>query len=286
MARKSYTPEEREQKRAEDRARVEASVRALLTSDGWRQWAETRASFHDYSFGNTMLIALQCPQATAVAGFRHWLELERHVRKGEKGIRIMAPMVVGGSKEERSNVRKGAPARNDGWETDKGPRVMFRSVSVFDVSQTEGEPLPEPPREPVTGDSHAGYLEKLTAYAASIGAPVRYAGTGSAGGYYSEKDGEIVLSDEPRPANARVRTLVHELAHAVGVPTYKEHGQASAEVIVETAAHIVCGAIGLDTAGESIPYIAGWGERGDLAAIRTYAETVDKIARELEAACA
>jgi antirestriction protein ArdC len=85
--------------------------------------------------------------------------------------------------------------------------------------------------------------------------------------------------------NAEVRVLVHELAHAHGV-TYKDYSREDAEVIVETAAVIVCGSLGLDTSGESIPYIAGWGERGDLAAIKQHAETVDKIARELEAACA
>jgi hypothetical protein len=82
------------------------------------------------------------------------------------------------------------------------------------------------------------------------------------------------------------RLLIHELAHAVGVPTYKEHGRGDAEVIVETAAVIVCGSIGLDTSGESIPYVAGWGEKNDVEAIRRYAETVDTIARTLETALA
>jgi antirestriction protein ArdC len=166
----------------------------------------------------------------------------------------------------------------------EGPRVLFRAVSVFDISQTDGEPLPELPREPLTGDSHAHYIDTLQAFARSRGIAVEYAETGSAGGYYSEREHKIVIAADACP-NAKVRTLVHELAHAVGVPTYAEHGRANAEVIVETAGTIVCGALGLDTSGEAVPYIASWAEANDVEAIRAYAETVDTIARTLESAC-
>ena len=95
----------REAKQREAREQVERSVRALLTSEGWQRWAQTRATFHRYSMGNCMLIALQRPEATQVAGFRAWQQLGRQVRKGERAIRILAPMVVGGSKDERAQVR-------------------------------------------------------------------------------------------------------------------------------------------------------------------------------------
>lgn len=271
----SFTAEQREQyrqhKHAEAREQVERAARALLTSDGWRQWAQTRATFHEYSWGNCALIAMQRPDATQVAGFKAWQQLGRQVRRGEKAIRIMAPMVV---KEHDS-------AGDETGET----FTLFRAVSVFDIAQTDGEPLPQPPREPITGDSHFAYVGALTAYARTLGISVEYRRLEHAGGYYSQRERKIVVSTDVGCANAHVRVLVHELAHAVGVPTYREHGRANAEVIVETAAVIVCGAIGLDTSGESIPYIAGWGEANDLAAIRTYAETVDTIARQLEGAC-
>jgi hypothetical protein len=130
----------RDAKRSEQRALVEAACREMLSSDGWRRFAETRATFHRYSFGNCMLIAYQMPQATQVAGFKAWQALGRQVRKGERSIRILAPM----SLKERDE---------QGNETDER-RTFFRAVPVFDVSQTDGEPLAEAPREPITGDSH------------------------------------------------------------------------------------------------------------------------------------
>jgi len=275
MSRTAYSAEQRaaykQQKRSEQREQVERAVRELLTSDGWRRWAETRATFHRYSMGNCMLIAMQAPEATQVAGFRAWQSLGRQVRKGERSIKIMAPMSV----KERDEA---------GEET--GERVtFFRSVPVFDISQTDGEPLPEAPREPITGDSHAHLLAPLGEHARSLGFTVeREPLQHGHGGYCDPRARRIVISSELGSANAEVRVLVHELAHAHGVD-YKDYSREAAEVVVETAAVIVCGALGLDTSGESIPYIAGWGEAGDLEAIRKHAETVDEIARSIEQAC-
>lgn len=264
--------EYRENKQTQAREAIERAARALLTSDGWRRWAQTRASFHNYSACNCMLIAMQCPEATQVAGFKAWQQLGRQVRKGEHAIRIMAPMLVKRRDEQ-------------GQETDD-TITLFRAVSVFDVSQTDGDPLPARPCEPVKGDSHAHYLARLERYAQSIGYRVEYRPLEHVGGFCRASERLICVSASIPSANGRVRVLVHELAHAVGVPTYKEHGRADAEVIVETAAVIVCGSIGLDTSGESIPYIAGWGERNDVQAIRSYAETVETIASTLESAVA
>jgi antirestriction protein ArdC len=274
MSQHSLSPQERtayrEAKRAEARERVERATRALLSSDGWRRWAETRATFHRYSWGNCALIAMQRPEATQVAGFKSWQQVGRQVRKGERSIRIMAPMSV----KERDET---------GDET--GERVIFfRAVPVFDVSQTEGDPLPEPPCEPITGDSHARYIDQLEAHARSLGYTVEREPLEHAGGYCDAKRQRIVVSSNVEAPNARVRVLVHELAHAHGVG-YADYGREDAEVLVETAAVIVCGALGLDTSGESIPYIASWGESNDLEAIGKHAATVDEIASAIEAAC-
>jgi antirestriction protein ArdC len=223
-----------------------------------------------------MLIAMQRPDATRVAGFKAWQQLGRQVRKGEHGIRIMAPMVV----KQRASEATDADSEPSEDET----RVLFRTVSVFDVAQTDGEPLREPPSEPITGDSHERYIEPLKALARSMGIAVyEYEPTSEAEGFYDHKGRRIVVSDRLVP-NGKVRTLVHELAHAHGV-LYSDYPRADAEVIVETAAYIVCGALGLDTSGESVPYIAGWGEANDVAAIRKHAETVDGIAASIEQAC-
>ena len=261
--------EYRDGKRSEQRALVEAACREMLSSEGWRRFAETRATFHRYSFGNCQLIAYQRPDATQVAGFRAWQALGRQVRKGERAIRILAPMSVK-DRDEQGN------------ETDEH-RTFFRAVPVFDVSQTDGDRLPEAPREPITGDSHASYVEQLEQYARSLGYTVEREALESAGGYCDAKRQRIVVSSNVDSANAHVRVLVHELAHALGVG-YADYGREVAEVIVETATVIVCGSVGLDTSGESIPYIAGWGEQ-DLDAIRRHAAKVDEIARTLETVC-
>jgi hypothetical protein len=154
---------------------------------------------------------------------------------------------------------------------------------VFDIAQTDGEPLPEPPREPITGDSHAGLLPALEPYAGRIGYEVSYEPTGSSAlGYCDSNACRIVVSPE-QPANARVRTLIHELAHAIGVG-YEGYGREVAEMIVESAATIACGSVGLDTNGESVPYIAGWSD-DTTEALREYAGKVDELAGELERAC-
>jgi antirestriction protein ArdC len=257
------------QRRQEAREQLEQAVEALARSDGWQAWIKTRATFRRYSFGNTLMIAMQRPDATRVAGYRAWQKLGRQVRKGEKGITILAPMPL----KEKDDA---------GNETGK-VRTFFRGVRVFDVSQTEGDPLPEPPREPITGDSHAALLPTLEAYAEGIGYGVAYEPTGSAAlGYCNARERCIVVAPD-QPANARVRTLIHELAHALGVG-YDEYGRDAAEVIVESAATIACASAGLDTSGEAVPYIAGWGD-GRTDTLREYATKVDELAGELERAC-
>jgi len=103
---------------------------------------------------------------------------------------------------------------------------------------------------------------------------------GPADGWCDQEKREIVINDE-LSANAQVRVLVHEIAHALGVG-YADYGRRRAEVLVDTVTFIVCGAVGLDTSGSSVPYVAGWGESGELDAIRGYAETIDEIARRIE----
>ncbi len=263
-------PERREafkaQRAQEEREAVEAAVRELANSEGWQRWVEARSRFHSYSLHNTMLIAMQRPDAERVASYKTWQSFGRQVMRGEKAIRILAPIVV--KREE------------DGEE--KRVCVGFKSVSVFDVGQTEGDALPELEREPITGDSHAEYVGRLWAFAEELGYSVESELLAEGHGGYCDPQGKRIVISSRLSVNASVRTLIHELAHALGVG-YREYGRATAEVIVETAATIVCGAIGLDTSGESIPYIAGWGD-GDPAAIRTYAEKIDELARRLEKA--
>lgn len=257
------------QRRQEARQQLERAVEALSESDGWRAWIRTRAAFHQYSLGNTMLIAMQRPEASRVAGYRTWQKLGRQVRHGERGITILAP----GSYKVKDD------AGDETGETG----LYFRAVKVFDLAQTEGEPLPEVPRSPITGDSHAEYLPRLESFAASIGYSVEYSATGTSARGYCDAVARRIVVEAGHPANARVRTLLHELAHALGVG-YDEHGRAVAEVIVESAGHVAAGSVGLDTSGEAVGYVAGWAD-GEADTLREHAAKVDEIAGALERAC-
>lgn len=210
-----------------------------------------------------------------MAGFKAFLELERCVRKGEKAIRILAPMSIKAKDAEKAEGQEG-----------DGRRVVFRAVPVFDVSQTEalpnGEPVAlAPPSEPVDGDSHEGLLKPLEEIAAELGYEVsQRVLDGPAEGWCDEQRKEIVLNSA-LAKNGQVRVLVHEIAHALGID-YAEYGRQRAEVLVDTVTYIVCSSEGLDVSGSSVPYVAGWGEAGELDAIRKYAETIDGFARVIE----
>ena len=267
---------EREERHRADRERLQRAAEELLTSEGWRRWVRVRATFHSYSAGNCMLLALQCHQRGIepehVAGFRTWLKLGRCVRKGEAALRILAPVTVRRREEQDE-------------QTDK-PRVFFKTAFVFELSQTDPLPgvAPVPlhaPHEPLTGDSHAHLLEPLRAFAESLGYSVSLqAIAGSAGGWCDTARREIVV-DAGAPVNARVRTLIHETAHALGID-YQRYSRPQAEVIVDTATYLVAASAGLAVDGETIPYVAGWGEDGALQAVSEFAETIDRVARRIE----
>jgi antirestriction protein ArdC len=279
MGHRKLTEVERAERRQADRDRLERAARALLSSEGWQRWVKVRSTngLARYSFGNQLLIAMQRPDATYVAGFRAFLDLNRCVRKGERAIRILAPMSI----RDRSTK-----AEERAHASESGRRTVFRAVSVFDVAQTDplpgAEPVPlEPPAQPVDGDSHAHLLEPLTVLAGELGYTVsRESLRGSADGWCDARSKRIV-TNSLLPANGQVRVLVHEIAHALGIG-YSDFGRRQAEVLVDTVTHIVCSSVGLDTSGSSVPYIAGWSEDGELDAIRAYAETIDTVARRIE----
>jgi hypothetical protein len=263
---------EREQRRARDRERLQQAAEELLTSEGWERWVRVRSrnGLSRYSVNNQLLIALARPDATFVAGFRAWLELGYQVRKGEKAIWILAPLKI----KERDRV--------SGEETGE-IRTLFRAVPVFNRAQVmAGEhaaPL-EPPLEPLSGDSHEHLLVPLERFAGSLGFAVSFEPIdGPAGGWCDYKRKRIVVGAD-QPANARVRVLI---AHAMGVD-YRKYSRAQAEVIVDTVSFVVGSSVHLDLGGETIPYVAGWGENGALEAVSEFAATIDRMARRIEQA--
>ena len=223
------TDAEREQRREHDRQRLHQAAEQLLSSEGWQRWVRVRAKggLARLSLNNQLLVALSCPDATFVAGFKAWLELGYCVRKGEKAIRIIAPIPIKPTDDQDTN------------EDSSRRRVLFKGVSVFERSQVtplDGvEPTPlEPPSEPLTGDSHAHLLAPLEAFTESLGFTVSFESIPGATGGWCDQKARLILVDADQPANARLRILIHETIHALGVG-YAEYGRERAEVIADTA---------------------------------------------------
>jgi antirestriction protein ArdC len=228
-------------------------------SDAMKTYLAALSRFHHYSFGNVMLIAMQKPDATRVAGFQTWKSFGRYVKKGEKGILIIAPMVI------RS---KGDAGEENGDGEDR-TILRFKAVYVFDVSQTDGEPLPEPAR--IAGDpSH--HTERLKAFVASMGIELAYSDSlGTAAGM--SQGGKITLAQGLSPAE-EFSVLVHELAHEMLHPKDAENRPSKTvrETEAEAVAFVVSQAIGLDTSTAASDYIQVYqGDKGTLA------ESLDRI---------
>jgi len=238
-------------------------VAALTSSPAWRRYLDVQSRFHRYSFNNVLLIAAQRPEASLVAGFGAWRRLGRTVRRGERAIWIVAPLVSRtGSAEDRSErpiVRR------------------FRFVPVFDVSQTEGEPLPEVCRR-LEGDPPERYYRHLVDVARSAGFAVReHRFGGSTNGDCSHPRRLIRIESAISPAQ-RVKTLAHEVAHALLHEQFED--RARAELEAESVAYVVCRVFGIDSGSYSFGYVATWAGGGPeaLAGIRTSGERIHAAA--------
>ncbi len=274
-SRRRVSEAERAERRRRDRERLQAAAEQLLTSEGWQRWVRVRsqAGLARLSLSNQLLVALARPDATFVAGFKTWLRLGFAVNKAERGIAIIAPLPV----KQRDRV--------SGEETGE-TRVLFKTVFVFDRAQVapidgvEQAPL-EPPCAPLTGDSHEHLIAPMRAFGESLGFTVAFeAIDGPVGGWCDQKAKRIVVN-AGAPANARLRTLIHECAHALGID-YRSYSRAQAEVMVETVTLLAASTVGLAVDGETIPYVSGWGEDGALEAVTEFAETIDQVARRIE----
>jgi hypothetical protein len=251
--------------------RLEEGLTRTIESGNWRDILLTQSRFRHYSFSNTVLIRLQRPDATRVAGYKTWQSLGRQVRKGQKAIEILAP------------VRKKRETEGESGEKETVYCLAgFRSASVFDISQTDGEELP-PLESPLKGDD-AGIIARLVEFSRGNGVPVRFEGALGANGlcrYRNGKPFEIVV-DPLLPELHRAKTLAHEIGHALlhGDDEYRSHTKKSLlELEAESFAFLVASAFGLDTSGYSFPYIACWQEREDaLLNLKASGERIRKTA--------
>ena len=259
---------------------IEHAITEMSDHDGWQRFLDSTSKFHRYSFGNAILIAMQRRDATVVAGFNDWRNKHnRTVKKGEKAIWILAPIV---KKEKAVDGDPDSPERK---------RVVgFRSVPVFDVSQTEGEPLPENPALPVNelapGEAPAGMVDNLTGLLADNGFTVERGDTGSANGYTRFSEHRVVISDKLTDRQA-AKTLAHEAAHVMlghGDRIHEYHmggGRSDMEVEAESVAYVVSRYWGIDDAGDySFGYIDSWAA-GNPEKVKKTAESVVKAARAI-----
>ena len=278
---------------------LESGVEELFTSNRYQEFLKTMAKFHNYSFNNTMLIAMQRPDATLVTSYKNWQSMGRQVMKGEKGITIIAPAPYKKMKEKEVLDENQRPIMGtDGKPKTEKVEVTvphFKAVTVFDIAQTSGEPIQTLAPELLTAavqdfDSFMQAIQKISPV------PIRFDEIdGNANGYYHNADKEIVIKKELSESQT-LKTAIHETAHAklhdreimesLGV----EKDRLTKEVEAESVAYCVCSSFGLDTSDYSFPYIAGWSSSREMKEMKasmdvirkTAGEMIDQLTEELE----
>lgn len=279
---------------AELTEKLEHGIQELYASGQYAAYLSAMSKFHHYSFGNALLILLQCPTASRVAGFHTWKqEFGRQVKRGEKGIQILAPCPVRQYVwQEAKDPQTGQPLRNpDGtpqMETSIATVTRFKVAHVFDVSQTEGRELPALAVAELTGDVE-NFQTMYDCLATCSPVPVMEDFiSGAAKGYFSPSEGRIVL----RPGMSQVqtvKTLVHEIAHAklhdpAKVLRSERKARREKEVEAESIAYVVCQHFGIDTSDYSFGYVAGWSKGKDLSELKASLDTIHSTAGEIIAA--
>lgn len=256
--------------------KLEEGVKRFANSDEYKEYLQFMAKFYSYSFNNSFLIWLQNPMASLVAGYKTWqTKFKRQVRKGEKGITILAPCP--------HKYQKEVLAEDGTVESKEVSWMGFKAVKVFDISQTDGEEVPSSGVKELSGNAE-GYeelMQKLTDYAKI---PVEYMDieTG-AKGYFSPKEKKIVLKSGMSQLQT-LKTMIHETAHS------KLHGddgeQSNAdrntmEVQAESVAYTVCSYLGLDTSDYSFGYVTGWSTGKEVKELTESMEVIRKTAQEI-----
>ncbi len=245
---------------------LEYGLQNLMRTNHYQEWLKTMSHFHTYSLHNTVLIYTQCPNATYVAGYRSWQKnFQRQVKKGEKGIRIIAPMTYP-QKEEEEVLH------------------VFRVVSVFDISQTTGETLPEIRVKELTHklENYHRLYDTITKMS-PIPICLEDIPNG-AKGYFDCRNQKIGIQEGMSQAQT-IKTLIHELAHA-RVHQHSDLPRELKEVQAESIAFTVCYRFGLDTSSYSFPYIAKWSQDANLSlfqkSLSLIVEEASRMVQEME----
>ena len=255
---------------------LEKGVQDVFTSDNFIQYLQVMSKFHNYSFNNTLLIAMQKPDATLVAGYKAWqTKFKRQVRKGEKSIKILAPIP--------RKVMKEVTLADGTKEEQEYKWTGFTVTSVFDISQTDGEELPAYVHT-LDGDleEYEAMIEKLKTVSP---VPIEFEDiAGTANGYYHTVDKRIAIQSGMSQAHT-IKTMVHEIAHSIlhdkddGLE--KESDHRTKEVQAESVAYVVNQYLGLDTSDYSFGYVAGWSSGKDTKELKSSLEVIRNISHEI-----
>ena len=262
---------------------LEQGVSDIFQSGQYAAYLTAMSKFHHYSFGNTMLIFMQCPNATNVAGYHDWRRnFGRQVKRGERGITILAPCPYRRKEEVEEAASDGSPATSVQWVQ----RMGFRTVTVFDVSQTEGKPLPELAKK-LTGA--AAQYESMVAALRSI-SPYPISMESFPGGAYgccNFVERRILVQPDMSQIQT-IKTMIHEVSHAkLHAPPEKteelpQHKQRFVrEMEAESVAYVVCQHFGIDTSDYSFGYVAGWSHGKELSQLRESLDLIRNTAAEL-----
>ena len=272
--------------------RLETGIQELFESERYKAYLTTMSKFHSYSFNNTLLIAMQGGQL--VAGYNKWRDdFHRNVKKGEKAIKILAPAPFKAKKEVQKLDAQGRPVMGkDGKPVTEVQEIQvpaFKIVSVFDVSQTEGEPLPSIGVEELTG-SVERYGEFFKALEQTSPVPIGFEDIpGGSHGYYHLTEKRIAIQEGMSELQT-LKTAIHEIAHsklhaiAPEAPAIEQADRPDSrtrEVQAESVAYAVCQHYGLDTSDYSFGYVAGWSSGKDLKELKASLETIRATAHEL-----
>lgn len=288
------TSEKPAEKLKEITDRLEQGIAELFDSERYREYLKVMSKFHNYSFNNTLLIAMQKPDASLVAGFSAWKNnFGRNVMKGQKGIKIIAPSPF----KIRQEVEKIDPHTQkpiigkDGKPVTEEKEVKipaYKVVSVFDVSQTEGKELPDIAVDELTGDVDR-YKDFFAALEKTSPVPIAFENIGGGShGYYHLEDKRIAINEGMSELQT-LKTAIHEIAHAklhdidLNAPKDEQPrvDRRTREVEAESVAYTVCQHYGLDTSDYSFGYVAGWSSGRELSELKSSLETIRSAAAEI-----
>ena len=288
------TSEKPAEKLKEITDRLEQGITELFDSERYKEYLRVMSKFHNYSFNNTLLIAMQKPDASLVAGFSAWKNnFGRNVMKGQKGIKIIAPSPFKIKQEmEKIDPHTQKPViGKDGKPVTEEKEITipaYKVVSVFDVSQTEGKELPDIAVDELTGDVDR-YKDFFAALEKTSPVPIGFEKIeGGAHGYYHLEDKRIAI-DEGMSELQTLKTAIHEIAHAklhdidLNAPKDEQPrvDRRTREVEAESVAYTVCQHYGLDTSDYSFGYVAGWSSGRELSELKSSLETVRSAAAEI-----